>query len=72
MEGIFEIRGQDGDAIILLNLEEHTRCSAGDAHKPQPAVLLGCPLRQDSAHAAPANPTPDPLDAAPERQTTWH
>jgi hypothetical protein len=40
-------------------------------HKPQPAVLLACPLRQDSAHAAPANPAPDRLDAAPERLTTW-
>ena len=59
VEGIFELRGQDGDAIILLNLEEHTRCSAGDAHKPQPAVLLAVPC--DRILLMPPRPTPRPI-----------
>ena len=59
VEGIFEIRGRDGDAIILLNLEEHTRCSAGDAHKPQPAVLLA--VLCDRILPMPPRPTPRPI-----------
>ena len=72
VEGIFEIRGQDGDAIILLNLEEHTRCSAGDPHKPSQRCCWLVPC--DKILPTPPRPTPapDPHDPASERLMTWH